>query len=181
MSASEKLFQKESSQKRYRQSIFITSIFSIIGTGFGLVPFTPYTSTIGFLQSTRILDKKPFFIGGALITLIGLIPALGSFLASMPMTVGNAVLFVAYLQLFGTAFNSLNGKVFNSNTIFRLAAPVLVGISLMNINPSLFKDLPVLIQPFISNGLIMGVFISILLEKIVNWSAFEQQFELKNG
>ncbi|QED46652.1 uracil/xanthine transporter [Cytobacillus dafuensis] len=181
ISASEKLFQKETSQKRYRQSIFITSIFSVIGTGFGLVPFTPYTSTIGFLQSTRILDKKPFFIGGALITLIGLIPALGSFLASMPMTVGNAVLFVAYLQLFGTAFNSLNGKVFNSNTIFRLAAPVLVGISLMNINPSLFKDLPVLIQPFISNGLIMGVFISILLEKMVNWSAFEQQFELKNG
>lgn len=181
ISAAENLYKKKVSQKQYRNSIFITSIFSVFGTGFGLVQYTPFTSSIGFLQSTRILEKKPFIIGGGLLTIIGFIPALGSFLAEMPLTVGNAVLFVAYLQLFGTAFGSLNGKVFNSNTIFRLAAPVLIGICLMNMNPSLFKSLPVLIQPFISNGLIMGVLISIILEKTINWSAFEQQFELKNS
>jgi xanthine/uracil permease len=174
ISAAQKLFNNEASEKQYRHSIFITTIFSVVGTGFGLVPFTTFTSSIGFLQSTRVLDKKPFFIGGALIAMIGLIPSLGSLLATMPITVGNAVLFVAYLQLFGTAFSSLNGKEFNSNTIFRLAAPVLIGISLMNVSPSLFKNLPVLIQPFISNGLIMGILLSILLEKCINWSAFEQ-------
>lgn len=151
-----------------------------MGSGFGLVPYTPFTSSIGFLQSTRILMRTPFFIGGALLTVIGLIPHLGSWLAGMPVTVGNAVLFVAYLQLFGTAFNSLSGKVFNSDTIFRLAAPVLIGISLMNTPAAVFAELPVLIQPFLSNGLLMGVLISILLEKMVNWSAFEQ-LELKNN
>jgi xanthine/uracil permease len=174
ISAAQKLFNKKAVVKQYSHSIFITCIFSVVGTGFGLVPFTPFTSSIGFLQSTRIFDKKSFFIGGGLLTIIGLIPALGSLLASMPITVGNAVLFVAYLQLFGTAFSSLNGKEFNSNTIFRLAAPVLIGISLMNVSPALFKNLPVLIQPFISNGLIMGVLLSIILEKCINWSAFEQ-------
>ncbi|MED3551335.1 uracil/xanthine transporter [Cytobacillus praedii] len=174
ISAAQKLFNKKAVEKQYSHSIFITCIFSVAGTGFGLVPFTPFTSSIGFLQSTRIFDKKSFFIGGGMLTVIGLIPALGSLLASMPITVGNAVLFVAYLQLFGTAFSSLNGKEFNSNTIFRLAAPVLIGISLMNVSPALFKNLPVLIQPFISNGLIMGVLLSIILEKCINWSAFEQ-------
>jgi xanthine/uracil permease len=180
ISSGDTLFKKESGKREYRGSIFFTAVFTVIGSGFGLVPFTPFTSSIGFLQSTRILMKTPFFLGGALLAVIGLIPPLGSWLAGMPVTVGNAVLFVAYLQLFGTAFNSLNGKTFNSDTIFRLAAPVLIGISLMNTPAALFADLPVLIQPFISNGLIMGVLISILMEKMVNWSAFEQ-FELKNN
>ncbi|MEK3856106.1 uracil/xanthine transporter [Cytobacillus sp. FSL H8-0458] len=180
ISSGDRLFKKESGKREYRGSIFITSVFTVIGSGFGLVPYTPFTSSIGFLQSTRVLMRTPFFIGGALLTVIGLVPHLGSWLAGMPVTVGNAVLFVAYLQLFGTAFNSLSGKVFNSDTIFRLAAPVLIGISLMNTPSAVFAEFPVLIQPFISNGLLMGVLISILLEKMVNWSAFEQ-LELKNN
>ncbi len=180
ISAGEKVFQRKTTKKEYRHSIFVTIGFSIIGTGFGLVPFAPFASTIGFLQSTGIFERKSFFIGGALLTLVGIVPALGPLLSTMPVTVGNAVLFVAYMQLFGTAFSSLNGKEFNTNTIFRLAAPVLIGISLMNVSPSLFTNLPVLIQPFISNGLIMGVLISIILEKIINWSALES-FELKKS
>ncbi|WP_409971453.1 purine/pyrimidine permease [Bacillus sp. Bva_UNVM-123] len=173
MSAGEKLYKRKTTKKEYRNSIFVTITFSIIGTGFGLVPFTPFTSSIGFLQSTGIFERKPYYIGGALLTLVGLVPALGPLLSTMPITVGNAVLFVAYMQLFGTSLSSLNGKEFNSNTIFRLAVPVLIGISLMNVSPALFKDLPVLIQPFISNGLIMGILISIILEKMVNWSKLE--------
>jgi xanthine/uracil permease len=178
ISTSENLFKQETPTKQFRNSIFITSIFSIIGSGFGLVPFTPFSSSIGFLQSTRIFQREPFFIGGALITLMGLVPMFGSFLATMPISVGNAVLFVAYLQLFGTAYSSLEGKIFNSNTIFRLAVPVLVGISLMNMPQAQFSNLPILIQPFITNGLIMGVLISIIFERIVNWTLFEK-IELK--
>jgi xanthine/uracil permease len=111
---------------------------------------------------------------------MGLVPMFGSFLATMPISVGNAVLFVAYLQLFGTAYSSLDGKSFNSNTIFRLAVPVLVGISLMNMQQAQFSNVPILIQPFITNGLIMGVLISIIFEKIVNWTMFEK-IELKQN
>jgi xanthine/uracil permease len=174
ISTGDVLYNRNSSNKKYRNSIFITTIFSIIGTGFGLVPFTPFSSSIGFLQSTRIFQRAPFFIGGGLLTVVGLIPMLSTFLATMPITVGNAVLFVAYLQLFGTAFSSLGGKTFNSNTIFRLAVPILVGISLMNMPISVFSNLPIFIQPFVTNGLIMGVLISILFEKLINWSSFEQ-------
>lgn len=174
ISSGDILYNKHSSDKNYRNSIFITTIFSIIGTGFGLVPFTPFSSSIGFLQSTRIFQRAPFFLGGGLLAVVGLIPMLSTFLATMPITVGNAVLFVAYLQLFGTAFSSLDGRAFNSNTIFRLAAPILVGISLMNTPTIVFSNLPIFIQPFVTNGLIMGVLISILFEKLINWSTLEQ-------
>jgi xanthine/uracil permease len=164
----------EVSKKQFSQSIIVTSISSGLGSCFGLVPYTPFTSSIGFLQSTQIFSRKPFFIGGGLISLIGVIPVFSTFLATMPISVGNAVLFVAYLQLFGTAYNSLNGKLFNSNTVFRLAVPVLIGLSLMNMPANVFTSLPAMVQPFISNGLIIGVLLSIVLERTVNWSIFEK-------
>ncbi|WP_180954247.1 hypothetical protein [Bacillus sp. M6-12] len=43
----------------------------------------------------------------------------------------------------------------------------------MNSSPAMFTDLPVVIQPIISNGLITGVVISILLERFVRWRAYE--------
>ncbi|WP_121609503.1 uracil/xanthine transporter [Mesobacillus foraminis] len=181
ISTGSKLLQLESTEERFRRSISVTSIFTIIGSAFGLVPYTPFTSTIGFLQSTRVYQREPFLIGGGLLAFIGLVPAFSSFLAAMPITVGNAVLFVAYLQMFGTAFSNLNGRTFNSNTIFRLAAPVLVGVSLMNVSPTMFNNLPILIQPFITNGLIMGVIISIVLEKTINWKAYEHTLLAKDA
>lgn len=167
--AAAELFGEKAKPKRFQNSFFYTGMFSVVASLFGLVPYTPFTSTIGFLQSTRILDKKPFFIGGILLAGIGLLPPLTSFLVTMPMTVGNAVLFVAYLQLFGTAYSSLHGATFNSDTIFRLAAPVLLGVCLMNTSPAVFSPLPVLMQPFLTNGLIMGVLLSIMLEKVTRW------------
>ncbi|WP_339148801.1 MULTISPECIES: uracil/xanthine transporter [unclassified Sutcliffiella] len=169
------LYGETATPGQFRNSFFFTGLFSVIASLFGLVPYTPFTSTIGFLQSTRILDRKPFFIGGFMLAAIGLVPPLTSFLVTMPMTVGNAVLFVAYLQLFGTAYGSLRGAVFNSDTIFRLAAPVLLGVCLMNTSPAVFGPLPVLLQPFLANGLIMGVLLSIVLEKVTNWGQFEDK------
>jgi len=172
--AASDLLKEEDHPKQYRYSLFITGSFTIIASLFGIVPYTPFTSSLGFLQSTQIYERKPFIYGGALLTVIGLLPPFIAFLANMPITVGNAVLFVAYLQLFGTAFNSTKGQVFTSDTIFRLAAPVLLGVSLMNISPGTFGNLPMFLQPFLTNGLIMGVIISILLEKAVNWKQYEQ-------
>ncbi|MFE7064708.1 uracil/xanthine transporter [Sutcliffiella sp. NPDC057660] len=173
--AAAELYREKANPGQFRNSFFFTGLFSMVASLFGLVPYTPFTSTIGFLQSTRILDKRPFFIGGMLLAVIGLLPPLTSFLVTMPMTVGNAVLFVAYLQLFGTAYGSLRGAVFNSDTIFRLAAPVLLGVCLMNTSPSVFGPMPVLLQPFLTNGLIMGVLLSIVLEKVTNWGQFEDK------
>ncbi|WHY93251.1 uracil/xanthine transporter [Neobacillus cucumis] len=164
------VYKEKVEKKQYKSSIFLTGIFGVITAIFGLVPFTPFTSTIGFLQSTKLYRRKPFMISGFVFILLGIIPPLAEFLGTMPLTIGNAVLFVAYLQLFGTALNSLKGTFFNSETIFRLAGPVLIGVSLMNIPPALFGSFPVLLQPLITNGLIMGVIISIILEKMVDWN-----------
>ena len=171
--AAARLYHEEPAESRYNRSFTLTGVYTAAGSFLGLVPYAPFTSTIGFLESTRIIDRAPFLIGGGLFSLLGLIPVVGSLFATMPITIGNAVLFVAYLQLFGTALHSLQGTIFNSNTIFRIAMPVLTGISLMTIDPVIFSQLPVYVQPLFSNGLIMGVLLSIALELSIKWERYD--------
>lgn len=171
--ASEKLHGTVTENRQYRSSLTITGIFTCIAAVLGLVPYAPFTSSIGFLESTRILEKRPFYIGGALFVVLGVVPALGTLFSTLPVTVGNAVLFVAYLQLFGTALRSIQTYTFNSKTIYRIALPTLLGVSLMNVSPDLFSNISVYVRPLISNGLLMGILLAILFEKAVKWSNYE--------
>ncbi|MGM7637505.1 uracil/xanthine transporter [Bacillus sp. Hm123] len=167
--AASSFYKEEPTNKQFNRSLSLTGIYTVMTAPLGLVPYAPFASSLGFLESTRIFDRRPFIIGGLLFSVLGLIPAAGDFFATLPITVGNAVLFIAYLQLFGTALKSLQGTEFNSNTIFRIAVPVLVGISLMTLDPTIFSTLPIFLQPLISNGLMVGVLLSIGLELFVRW------------
>ncbi|WP_203363854.1 uracil/xanthine transporter [Bacillus sp. REN10] len=167
--AASSFYKEEPTNKQFNRSFSLTGIYTALTAPLGLVPYAPFASSLGFLESTRIFDRRPFIIGGLLFSVLGLIPAAGDFFATLPITVGNAVLFIAYLQLFGTALQSLQGTKFNSNTIFRIAVPVLVGISLMTLDPVIFSTLPIFLQPLISNGLMVGVVLSIILELFVRW------------
>ncbi|WP_134701239.1 uracil/xanthine transporter [Ammoniphilus sp. YIM 78166] len=167
--AASSLLKEKMTERQLNRSYVLTGVYSMGASFLGLVSYAPYASSIGFLESTRIFDRKPFLIGGGLMAVLGLVPILGNLMATLPMSVGNAILFVAYLQLFGTSIKSLNGYEFNSITIHRLALPVLLGISIMNVDAGLFSNFPILLQPLVTNGFMMGVLLSIFLEIVIDW------------
>lgn len=173
LKGAEPILNQETTDGQYRRSFFLTGLNSIVSGFFGLVPYAPYVSSIGFLQSTQIFEIAPFILGGILFMTLGLIPFLGHFFSTLPVSVGDAVLFVAYLQLFGGALSNLKGLQFNSKTIYRIAAPVLFGIAVMNIPANMFSSVPMLIRPLLSNGLIIGILIAVLLENVIDWSKFD--------
>lgn len=156
---------------QYRRSFILSGLNSVVAGFLGLVPYAPYTSSIGFLRSTRILDRGPFLLGASILILLGVIPALGQLFASLPLVVGDAVLFVAYLQLFGTALSSLDSFTFTAKTIYRIALPVLFGLALMTIPGNAFVSVPALIRPLLQSGLVMGILLAIILENTIHWES----------
>ena len=158
------------SDNQYRKSFVLTGINSVVSGAFGMVPYAPYISSLGFLQSTLIFQTLPMIIGAAMFIVLGLVPALSHLFSTLPVSVGNAVLFVAYLQLFSGALSNLNGIIFTPKTIYRIAAPVLLGIAIMNIPAEMFGSIPMLVRPLLSSGLLMGIILAILLENTINWS-----------
>jgi xanthine/uracil permease len=89
----------------------------------------------------------------------------------MPISIGNAVLFVAYLQLFGAALANLEGMALDFRNIFRIAAPTLVGLAILSTPPQMFAPLPTYVQSLCSNGMLVGILLAILLE-LLPWHKF---------
>jgi len=159
----------ETTSRDYRRTFSITGLASISSGVFGLVPYAPYVSSLGFLQQTNLFDRVPFFIGSFLFFLLGVFQPISAFFAAIPLSIGSAVLFVAYLQMFNSSWNFLKNVQFNTMNVYRIAIPLFVGIIIMTFPPTYFESLPSFIRPFLSNGLLVGIFLSIVLENMIRW------------
>lgn len=164
-----KIYGQESSSKQYKRSFLFTNGFTIIGACFGLIPFGTFASSIGFLENTRIIKRSALVVGSLMFVTAGLVPLLSDWLSRLPLSVGHAVLFAAYLQLLGTGIRSLQQFTFSTKTIYRIAIPVCVGVSIMTLPQSAFAGLPPSFIPLVSNGLIVGLLLVLILEHGVRW------------
>lgn len=162
----DELYGQQAEERQYRRSFMLTGGFTVLGGALGLVPYAPYTSTLGFLQTTNLLKRAPFLLGAALFAVIGLVPPLGSHLSAMPMSVAQAVLFVAYWPLFGSALRSVSRLELTNGMVLRVAGPIVLGVSLMNVPAEAFLNLPPFIRPMLGNGLLMGVLVAVIAENL---------------
>ena len=96
---------------------------------------------------------------------VGLGPQIGA----LPISVGDAVLFVAYLQLFGAALDNIKGMAFSYKSIYRIATPVLFGLALMTVPPTAFNSIPAIMRTLLQNGLVMGILVAMILEHTIRW------------
>ncbi|MBT2667357.1 hypothetical protein J7J00_17915 [Bacillus sp. ISL-4] len=119
VSSAEKLYQTNATSKMYKSTFLLTGLFSIIGAALGLIPYGPYTSSIGFLESTKILDRVALIIRGAFSLYLDLClryePYFRQFL------LGKGVL--SYLWPIYNYSVPLHNIQFNSKTIYRIATP----------------------------------------------------------
>jgi xanthine/uracil permease len=175
--AAESLLGVKVENRTYKRSFMLTGIYTVLSGIFSTVPYAPYTSSIGFLQTTRLYKRTPFIIGSILLIVLGCIPQLVSFFSTLPISVGNAVLFVAYLQLFGSALKNIEGMQFNYKTIFRFALPTLLGLAILATPSSNFSTVPGFIQTILSNGMLVGILLAIILENIVPWSKLDTIYD----
>lgn len=164
LKGAEDIFEKETTPKQYRASFLLTGLLSTTSGVLGLVPYAPYASSLGFLQSTGIRERTPFFVGSALFILLGMIPALSAFFSTIPASVGNTVLFVAYIQLFRSAIRNIEGLTFEPKTVYRIAIPALLGLSIMSLPITVFSTIPQLVRPILSNGMLMGILTALFIE-----------------
>src|SRR5699024_7753591 len=94
------MFRTETTKRHYAASFSRTGLATVAAGLFGLVPYAPLVSSIGFLKQTAIYEKIPFIIGSFLFFVMRVIQPVGVFLSTFPLSIGSAVLFVAYVQFF---------------------------------------------------------------------------------
>src|SRR5699024_10839621 len=108
---------------------------------------------------------------------MGIIPPIGELFSLLPISVGRAVLFVAYLQLFNSSMNSYKQITMNTLNVNRSALPLFIVIIIMTFPASYCESFPCVIRPFISNGLLVGIILALIIENVINWDRFASSFE----
>ncbi|MDQ0172444.1 uracil/xanthine transporter [Paenibacillus tundrae] len=169
------IYEQEASAKQYKRSFTISGVLAVLSGLLGLVPYAPYVSSVGFLQQTRIRDRLPFIIGGLLFAGIGLIPVISSALTQLPLSIGSAVLLVTYLRLLGSSLQYFSQIRMDAANLYRTAAPLFVGVIVMGLPSEYFASLPPLLRPLLGNGLLVGILLALVLDRLRSGSSQQDQ------
>src|SRR5690606_40780632 len=95
-----------------------------------------------FLRQTGVLHRRPFVLGSLMFTAMGLIPWFGRLFLHLPLSVGSAVLFVAYLPLVLSALDFFRQLPWDATNIYRIAIPLFAGIVIMTLPAEAFASFP---------------------------------------
>lgn len=158
-----------SGSSRYRRSFMISGLMTLVTVPFAVVPFSPFVSSIGLLTQTGDSSRKSFICGSALCLLVAIITPLTRLFCAIPLAISSAVMLVSYLPLLYSGLVFSQQITFTARNIYRLALPLFVGIFLMGLPPVYLQDLPLMIRPLLSNGLLVGILLAVLMENLIPW------------
>lgn len=160
-----------SGSSRYRRSFMISGLMTLVTVPFAVVPFSPFVSSIGLLTQTGDSSRKSFICGSALCLLVAIITPLTRLFCAIPLAISSAVMLVSYLPLLYSGLVFSQQITFTARNIYRLALPLFVGIFLMGLPPVYLQDLPLMIRPLLSNGLLVGILLAVLMEILFRGNA----------
>ncbi len=153
----------------FRRSFMVSGGLTCLAAPLGVVPFSPFVSSIGLLTQTQDSSRHSFIIGSMIFLVVGMVTPLAQFFCSIPLTVSSAVMLASYLPLLFSSVLFINKIELNSRNIYRLAVPLFLGVFLMSMPSSFWQGVPITIRPLFSNGLLVGVLVAVFVENIIPW------------
>ncbi|PEB51195.1 purine permease [Bacillus pseudomycoides] len=167
-------YEEDIVQNRFKQAGIITGINQLLGGLFSAIGPVAISGSAGFIATTNIYKRLPFMLGSIFIILISIFPKITSFFAAIPVAVGYAAIYPVFANMIGLAFREYDA-VQNKDRLFRVAGlSLFTGIGVMFVPPSAFSTLPPFLASFLSNGLVLGSVMAILLEVLFSHSKESQ-------
>ncbi len=163
----DELHNREETGTVYNKTVICTGFADIIAGLGSIVGFVPYASSIGFAALTNVLDLFPFILGSGLMIILGVIPGVGSFFATMPITVGYAVMFSVFVMIMGMGIKEACKEGMDTRKMVILGFSILIGNGITLLPIQAFSKLPPSMTYLVANGLIVGVLVSLVLEHII--------------
>ena len=155
------------SEDRMKQASVASGLNHLLAGLFSSVGPVPISGSAGFVSATRTPGLRPFIVGGVIVTGISLVPQLMAVLAGLPAPVAYAVIFAIFSKMVEMAFNALEAEP-NRKRSYKVAAfGLMTGVGLMFIPTESMAGLPSAVAAILSNGLISGTIIAIIIEQVM--------------
>lgn len=149
------------------RGLFLNGVAGVLCGLFGTVGMVSYSISPGVVLANRVASRYTTVYCGVIVMLAALVPKLAALFALIPAPVVAAALCVAMGVQVGAALGIVTEAGITRRDYFVVGLPVLIG-SLVGFLPDAFLDLlPVAVRVFVSNGLVMGIAVVVLLEHVL--------------
>ncbi|MEV5111836.1 purine/pyrimidine permease [Bacillus sp. LBA3-1-1.1] len=167
-------YEEDAAPDRFKQAGIITGINQLLGGLFSAIGPVAISGSAGFIATTNIYKCLPFMLGSSFIILVSIFPKITSFFAAIPVAVGYAAIYPVFASMIGLAFREYD-TVQNKERLFKVAGlSIFTGVGVMFIPAEAFSTLPPFLASFLSNGLVLGSVMAILLEILFSRSNEKQ-------
>ncbi|MDW0110234.1 purine/pyrimidine permease [Sporosarcina aquimarina] len=151
---------------RTRQGSFISGINHLLSGVFSAIGPVPISGAAGFVGTTGMASIIPFIVGSGLIVVITFFPAIMAVFAALPAPVAYAVTFAIFTKMVSMAFSELDEDAEKERARKAVAIGLMTGVGNMFIPSESFAELPAVLASVLSNGLITGTIVAIIVEQL---------------
>ncbi|GEN53078.1 purine/pyrimidine permease [Halobacillus faecis] len=137
-----------------------------ITAAFSAVANVSLASSSGFMQLTGQKRKRPFLYASLLLVVFSFFPPVVAFISGIPAPVANAALLATFVQLMGLGLSNMTSETLDERRLTILGLSFLLGIGLMFLPPEAFNGVPAIVQNLLSNGLLVGTVLVIVLDRL---------------
>ncbi len=150
----------------YNRGVALTGLADILaGTG-ATVGFVPYSAGAAMVSMTGVASRLPFALFALALAVLGLLPPVAAFLASIPEPAGYSVLLASFCQMVVFGLRDYARLALNERDSFVIGITLLFGTGAMFLPPGVLAGLPSLVRYILGNGFLCGMLLCLLLEHV---------------
>ncbi|RLB04365.1 MAG: hypothetical protein DRG59_10410 [Deltaproteobacteria bacterium] len=153
-------------EKSIDRGIALNGLGGIVAGLFGVVGTVSYSSSPGVVLATRIASRYALTACCMFLIVTGLIPKLAAMFASVPGSVVGAALCVAIGFQIGAGIDVITSHVkkLSARDYLVIGLPLIVGTIVSMVPREFFAGLPTALAVIVSNGLVLGIIMVLVLE-----------------
>ncbi len=161
------LLQRPLEKREIKRGTFFLGIMAALCGLFSVAGTVPLASTPSMLRITRVAARVPFLLGGIFAMIMGLVAPICMFLSSIPPAVGYAALLVTIAMMVEQGLREYKKVDFTMREGMIVGVSIMIGAGILFLDTSAFQTLPQVLQYVVSNGLVMGLIVAILMEHVL--------------
>lgn len=157
--------QEGSFKEKLYAGTWVGGISHLVSAMFSTIAVVPLPATAGFIKLTKQYRILPFIAACMVLITISLFPSIVGVLASLPLPVASAALLATLIEMLVIAMRSLRKQILNERNSTIIGVSFLVGMGIMFLPTGTFAELPSIMQQLLTNGLLVGTFVAIILDR----------------
>ncbi|MED1952808.1 purine/pyrimidine permease [Brevibacillus centrosporus] len=148
------------------RSTAVSGVTHVLSALFATVGIVPLGGSAGYVRMTGQKRMAPFLAGGLIMACLAFMPAIIRFLTTMPAQVAYAVELAAFVPMIGLGVRAILREPMTERRLLILGVTLMVGTAILFLPAETFSETPAIVQYIAGNGLLVGVLLALVLERL---------------